>query len=278
MNNNLQAVHNQLAQAGLLIEKGLIFGRLQRVAAQNHAGKRKPKAGWYALFEYTRTNGDTFISGAYGNHTLNISEKIQHEFKEWSAEEKADYAKQMQQQEQAAEQAKQEAITTCRTKAQKIWPSLPDSGVSDYLNRKKIKGFGVRFCKGQLVIPMYNTGELVSLQWIKPDGQKTFMTGTPKKGSYFLIGKITDKTDVVALVEGYATGASVHMATGWPVFVAFDAGNLEPVAQQIRQKLPNAKIIICADNDPSRVGEQKANKAAQAVNAVVVLPFFGVAA
>jgi len=277
MNNNLQAVQQQLSQAGLLIEKGLVFGKLQRVAATNAQGKRKAKSGWYKLKEYHCKNGDSFIAGYYGNHSLGISQEIEANFKEWTAEEKAEYAAQREIDRQAAEQAKQEAIANCRAKAQKIWPNLPDTGVNEYLNRKKIKGFGVRFCKGQLVIPMYNTGELVSLQWIKPDGQKTFMTGTPKKGSYFLIGKITDKTDVVALVEGYATGASVHMATGWPVFVAFDAGNIEPVAVQVRQKLPNAKIIICADNDPSRVGEQKANKAAQAVNAVVVLPVFEVA-
>lgn len=272
--NNIQSVEQQLKNAGLLLDKPLVFGKLQRIAAINAQGKRKAKSGWYSLFEYTLRNGQTLISGAYGNHSMGISEKIEQEAQEWSAEERAEYAKKMQEQKQAAEQAKKEAIDACIAKAQKIWPNLPDTGVSEYLNRKKIKGFGVRFCKGQLVIPMFNKGEIVSLQWIKHDGQKTFMTGTPKKGSYFLIGKITEQTNVVALVEGYATGASVHMATGWPVFVAFDAGNLEPVAIQIRQKFEHIKIIICADKDDSRVGEQKAQKAAQAVNAVVVLPVF----
>lgn len=272
--SNIQSVEQQLKNAGLLIEKALTFGKLQRVPALNASGNRKAKSGWYSLFEYTLRNGQTLISGAYGNHSMGISEKIEHEAKEWTPEERAEYAKKMQEQKQAAEQAAKDAQYACMSKAQKIWPNLPDTGVNEYLNRKKIKGFGVRFCKGQLVVPMFNKGELVSLQWIKPDGQKTFMTGTPKKGSYFLIGKITEQTNVVALVEGYATGASVHMATGWPVFVAFDAGNLEPVALQIRQKFEHIKIIICADKDDSRVGEQKAQKAAQAVNAVVVLPVF----
>lgn len=273
-----QEVEHQLKRAGLLLEKPLAFGKLQRVPALNASGNRKAKSGWYSLFEYTLRNGQTLISGAYGNHSMGISEKIEHEAKEWTPEERAEYAKKMQEQKQAAEQATKEAQYVCIAKAQKIWPNLPDTGVNEYLNRKKIKGFGVRFCKEQLVIPMFNKGELVSLQWIKPNGQKTFMTGTPKKGSYFLIGKITEQTNVVALVEGYATGASVHMATGWPVFVAFDAGNLEPVALQIRQKFEHIKIIICADKDDSRVGEQKAQAAAKAAQAIVVLPKFEVVA
>lgn len=272
--SNIQSVEQQLKNAGLLIEKALTFGKLVRVAATNVHGKRKAKAGWYALYEYTRKNGEVIICGAFGNHTLTIQETIKNDIKEWTQQERDEYRAKMLEQEKAAEQATKDAQYACIAKAQKIWPNLPDTGVNEYLNRKKIKGFGVRFCKGQLVVPMFNKGELVSLQWIKPDGQKTFMTGTPKKGSYFLIGKITEQTNIVALVEGYATGASVHMATGWPVFVAFDAGNLEPVAVQIRQKFEHIKIIICADKDDSRVGEQKAQKAAQAVNAVVVLPVF----
>lgn len=273
-----QEVEHQLKRAGLLLEKPLAFGKLQRVPALNASGNRKAKSGWYSLFEYTLRNGQTLISGAYGNHSMGISEKIEHEAKEWTPEERAEYAKKMQEQKQAAEQATKEAQYACMAKAQKIWPNLPDTGVNEYLNRKKIKGFGVRFCKEQLVIPMFNKGELVSLQWIKPNGQKTFMTGTLKKGSYFLIGKITEQTNVVALVEGYATGASVHMATSWPVFVAFDAGNLEPVAVQIRQKFEHIKIVICADKDDSGVGQQKAQAAAKAVQAIVVLPTFEVVA
>ena len=167
MTNNLHAVQQQLSQAGLILDKGLMFGRLQRVAATNAQGKRKAKAGWYALFEYTRTNGDVFISGAYGNHSLGISEKIEHEAQEWSAEERAEYRQKMLEQQQAAEQAKQEAIEACIAKAQKIWPTLQDNAVNEYLNRKKVKAFGVRFCAGKLVIPMYNNGQLVSLQWIE---------------------------------------------------------------------------------------------------------------
>ena len=45
--------------------------------------------------------------------------------------------------------------------------------------------------------------------------------------------------DWIALIaEGYATAASLHEATGLPVIVAFDAGNLLPVAQAIHKRYP----------------------------------------
>lgn len=274
----IESVQTQLRQAGLLLDKPLVFGKLQRIAAVNSAGKRKAKAGWYSLFEYTRRNGETLISGAYGNHTTGISEKIEHEAREWSQAERDEYRQKMVEQQAAAEQAKAEAVAACIKRANKLWPTLATEAVNPYLNRKKVKAFGVRFCAGKLVVPVYKDGMLVSLQWIEADGSKKFMTGTPKRGAYFLIGKIATDTPVIGLVEGYATGATVHMAVKWPVFVAFDAGNLEAVAKLIRNKFPRAKIVICADRDESGVGESKARAAAATVGAIVVMPTFGEAA
>ena len=72
------------------------------------------------------------------------------------------------------------------------------------------------------------------------------------------------------------------MATGETVAVAFDSGNLLPVAEAIRAKYPNAAITICADNDhsiqregkPYNVGLEKAKEAAQKVNGIVKMPMF----
>ena len=55
--------------------------------------------------------------------------------------------------------------------------------------------------------------------------------------------------DVVRLCEGWATGASLHEATGLPVVAAMDAGNLGPVAELLRRSYPDAAITIVADND-----------------------------
>ena len=111
-----------------------------------------------------------------------------------------------------------------------------------------------------------------------------------KSGNFHLIAdensnpeKVLGQGEIL-LAEGYATGASLHMATGKPV--AFDAGNLEPVTRKLREKFPNAAITICADNDhqhtrktpdgvePWNKGVELAQKAAQAVGGKVVTPIF----
>ena len=74
------------------------------------------------------------------------------------------------------------------------------------------------------------------------------------------------------IAEGYATGASVHEATGQAVVVAFDAGNLEPVAEAIRRKYPDSSIIIAGDCDKSGTGQEKARAAAAASGGKVVIP------
>jgi phage/plasmid primase-like uncharacterized protein len=81
------------------------------------------------------------------------------------------------------------------------------------------------------------------------------------------------------MAEGYATGVSLHAATGLPVAVAFDAGNLKEAALAIRKKLPNAAITICADNDHNRpdgknIGLIKAKEAAAEVGCKVVVADF----
>jgi putative DNA primase/helicase len=53
----------------------------------------------------------------------------------------------------------------------------------------------------------------------------------------------------LCIAEGYATAASVYEATGHAVAVAFYADNLVTVARALWTKLPEARIVICADND-----------------------------
>ena len=65
-------------------------------------------------------------------------------------------------------------------------------------------------------------------------------------GLFFAIG---DPTYERVVCEGYATGASIHEATGYCVHVAFNAGNLISVAKTIRQQHSESKIFIAADDD-----------------------------
>lgn len=160
-----------------------------------------------------------------------------------------------------------------------------------YLKAKGVPPIGLHEnWAGVLHIPVRNIDdELRGLQTIDADGQKRFVPGMEKSGNFHLIaepGKGLSQGEIL-LSEGYATGASLHMATGKPVAVAFDAGNLEPVARKLREKYPNAAITICADNDhqhtrrTSEGGKELWNKgvamaqdAAKAVGGKVVAPIF----
>ena len=127
-----------------------------------------------------------------------------------------------------------------------------------------------------LLIPMRDaSGWLHSLQRIGPDGRKRFLPFGRKHGCYFAIG---EPDGLICIVEGYATGASVREAVGCAVVVAFDAGNLKPVAVALRKKYPHMVIVIAADDDyrtDGNPGLTKAREAAAAVGGVVATPDFG---
>ena len=147
-----------------------------------------------------------------------------------------------------------------------------------YLTRKGVAPHGIKQAGDRLVIPMRDVyGLLHSLQFIDRQGSKRFLTGGRKRGCFHLIGNL-DLAGVMLIAEGYATGATLHEVTAHPVAVSFDAGNLKPVAQAIRAKYPDLKIVICADDDYLTAGNPGitcANEAAQAVGGVVAVPRFG---
>src|SRR3546814_20613121 len=59
--------------------------------------------------------------------------------------------------------------------------------------------------------------------------------------------------------EGYSTGASLLKITGRPVVIAFNAGNLELVATALREKYPDARMAIAADDDHKLEGKPIGN-------------------
>jgi len=164
----------------------------------------------------------------------------------------------------AARLAEEEQVRAeARARAAKLWErAKPASNSHPYLVRKQVGAFGVRDLRGQLVVPLRDAdGTLHSLQFIGPDGRKTFLTGGRKRACYHAIGR---PGRVLCLAEGYATGATVYQATGHATAVAFDAGNLLPVAQALRAKFPGLELVVCADNDHATPGNPGLTAAAQA--------------
>ncbi len=102
---------------------------------------------------------------------------------------------------------------------------------------------------------------------------KDFLRGGLTKGVFHAIGQATN--DEVLICEGYATGASLHEATGFQVLCAMTADNLLSVAQAVRAADPKKKIVLAADNDdtkPGNTGVTAAKKAARAVGGFLAIP------
>ena len=177
----------------------------------------------------------------------------------------------------AARDAEQARIhAEARERAAKLWArSAPAGNDHEYLVRKSVRAYGLRQLRQQLVVPLRDTeGTLHSLQFIDPDGRKTLLTGGRKRGCYHAIGR---PECVLCICEGYATGATVYKATGYATAIAFDAGNLEPVARALRRRFPQMTLVICADNDvgtPGNPGMTAARGAAAAVHGAVAVPTF----
>lgn len=172
-------------------------------------------------------------------------------------------------------------------RAARIWREAKPADAHPYLTAKGVQSHGLRIyrgplalnamkCDGALILPARNVaGDLVSLSFIAPSGEKRYLAGPRPPGCYFSIGK---PEGVLCIVEGYATGASIHGVTGHAVAVAFDAGNLDPTARALRGKFPELRLILCADDDAGTEGNpgvSKATAAAHAVGGLVVVPDFG---
>lgn len=161
-----------------------------------------------------------------------------------------------------------------QTRAHRLWGQAAAPAAHPYLLAKGVQAYGIRQLDTRLVIPLRDgDGVLWNVQTIAPDGTKRFLSGGRKRGLYHAIG--APVADLLCIEEGYATAASVYEATGHPVAVAFDCGNLEPVAKVLRAKYPQAVITICADNDlhtPGNPGLSAARAAADSIGGNVAIP------
>jgi phage/plasmid primase-like uncharacterized protein len=125
---------------------------------------------------------------------------------------------------------------------------------SDYLTRKQVTSFMAKVDgQGNLVIPYYNSnGYIRTLQTITPDGNKLFEKGGQISGCFHPIGLgsiSTNYADNIYVGEGFSTMASVFIAMKKPCIAAGNCCNLLPVLDNLTRLYPNARFIICADND-----------------------------
>lgn len=136
--------------------------------------------------------------------------------------------------------------------AKRTWDTAKLTGGSEYFTKKQITPTGdIRFHGEDIIIPIYDKdNQLITVQRIRPDGTKRFTTKAKKAGGHF---KIPGKGKII-ICEGYATGCSIHYATGYTIIVALDAGNIPKVAEYIE-----ADMIAC-DNDKLGISEKYAKQ------------------
>lgn len=97
--------------------------------------------------------------------------------------------------------------------------------------------------------------------------------GTPKEiGQRLLNGECTESAAPYYVAEGFATAAAIHEVTGRQAAVAFNAGNLKSVAQELRRQWPDRPLVLCADDDVETSGNPGLSAAQAAAQAV---PDFG---
>jgi len=261
--------------AGLALDgEPVMDGKLHRVSVAD--GKKGNRDGAYVGYLDGKPSGfiQNYKTGQKENWTVAGAQL--------SAEELAQLAAQAQvaKQQRAAELAEQHGKTAERSQAK--WDRLaevPPSGDNAYLARKQVAAHGVKFDGEKAVVPVRDVnGKLWSLQSISPEegAAKMFEKGGRKTGNMHVLGEIKPGAEIL-VAEGYATGASLHQATGKTVAVAFDSGNLDPVVAALKEKHPTSPIFIMGDNDKHQqhnVGVDKALAAAQKHQVGVAFPEF----
>lgn len=234
-------------------------------------GDERASSGRYRLL----VQDDGFAIGGFG------SDKDAGGFRSWhskssrkiTGEERAANARRAEEFARQKAQREKKRHERLAARIERAFKSCPRTDSHPYLARKKLaQGHRARLRRkgGELLVPLVDTaGRIWNIQRITARGAKFFFRGARVSGLCFPLGSVdaAQAGQVILIAEGYATGASLHEATGLPVRVAFNAGNLKHVALALRKKYPQAALVFCADNDAWTF---RAGKAPEGVEAAKV--------
>ena len=240
--------------------RGLVIDGSIGRAYVNLGGERK-LSGWYQLWL-----DQSIPFGRIGDYRTSMDQptaiwKPENRKRQTITKAEREEIKQLQKE---VEIKKAEKYSKSAKRSQALWDEAKECERHPYLEKKKVLSYGLRIDpKGLLIIPLLDANlSIVGLQYISDTGTKRFLAGSKKSGSFFILGQEILKTsDKIYFCEGYATAASVYKDMEQPVFVAFDAYNLSPVAENVFGILKNRKFVFIADNDDSKTGEKEAKKA-----------------
>ncbi|MBC3540642.1 toprim domain-containing protein [Rufibacter sediminis] len=261
-----------LRQFGAVNIKELVPGKVMRFPLAQSPKKNLIGWAWYNESQEIGFGAYGSFNPAYGPEKVTWCSK---DSSTMTLEERQQFTAHLEASRLAHEEETRKRQEKAAAKASLIWKAAGYADNNPYLERKQVIPYKhVRQNGSTLIIPITRQNALTSLQLIKPDGSKKFLTGGRIKGCHF---KIEGKEDTVYVAEGYATGASIAMATGATVYVAFNAGNLFEIASIARSDHPDARIVIGGDDDqfkPSNAGRTKGQQAADGLGIEIMFPRF----
>jgi len=124
-----------------------------------------------------------------------------------------------------------------------------------------------------LLVPVWN-GPISTLELIDEQGLKSSLAGGVKKGGYWMTEPtlVPDaESSLILIAEGMATALAASRATGWFAAAALSSGNLSLVATSLRERYPEADLIVLGELGR---GETQARQAAEGAQARVAWPQF----
>lgn len=261
------AIEASAESIGGTVTDNIITLDAQRKYIPNNLGKKDQRQ--YVISDL-KTSKDgtvwpsiTFGTFRHGGNTvyLNLRDIAFQEWKSGEAPEqsgiRADFSewkRKADEEREKAEQAKRVAQTEAAERARSILAQARKVASTAYTERKGlVSAHYLTNSAGALLIPIQDeTGQTVNIQRIGPDGAKKFLPGGRVSGCFHVLhGKAP-----AILCEGYATGATIHAATGREVIVAFSANNLPKVARVLAGRV----ALVAADHDTSGTGEKYAKE------------------
>lgn len=243
---------------------------------------KKSASGWYKL----HPDGPV-PAGAFGDWSImekGLTWHLKNGGHSLSKEEMAAFRKRNAELEESRKQEELDRWERRSHDAAEYIAKLPSAKDHGYLELKSVGVHGgLKFDAAQnfLVLPLEDEhGKIWSYQTIDFLGDKLFMPGARTRGLFFKMGEASDGPLIIC--EGYATGATIHQITDWPVVCAMNCGNLQPVCSAVREVYKDKTLVIAADDDrftekqgePYNPGIEKAKEAAQVSRSLVAKPSF----
>lgn len=218
---------------------------------------------------------DGIPAGAFGSWRHGVSSTwCARSREDMSAADRAALLQRMHEARRQRDEATRQRQARAAERARREWrEGAPAHPGFPYLVAKSVRPHHARQQGERLLLPVIDPTDasITSVQTIDPAGDKLLLPGGRKRGCCIPVALGDGGPTLIC--EGWATGATLAEADPTArVLAAIDAGNLEPVAVAVRQRWPDADLVICADAD--EVGIAKARAAAVAAGARLAVPEF----